>query len=248
MTTTGRRGWVGVSRDWLANPELSDGALRLMLWLDSHSDEYLASLSMLRTADEIGWSRNRVKRTVEELERLGLITTEQLQRRAGGTRTRFVLHLDRWSTMEQRGGPSRSSAVVHDEARAVVHGGAPTSSTLMLLEEHSQDISASTPVSLIRERFDTFWERYPRRVSKPDALRAWDRMTPDEREAAIETIGLHVQMWVAEGRGTSVIPYPATWLNRKSWDDELLYVAPRPEQTHRPAPGMDAVRRRLEAN
>ena len=96
------------------------------------------------------------------------------------------------------------------------------------------------------DTFDAWWPRYPRRVAKADARKAWHRMTAAERLAAMDTIGEHVAVWIAEGRGTSVLPYPATWLNRKSWEDELNYVAPRAEPEYREAPGMAAVRRAME--
>ena len=77
MTSTGRRGYVTADRRWLADERLTDSGLRLMLWLDSHSDEYLTALHVKRTAEEIGWSRDRVTRTLTGLEELGLITTAE---------------------------------------------------------------------------------------------------------------------------------------------------------------------------
>ena len=95
-TSTGRRGVATVSRQWLADSRLSSTMLHLMLWLESHSDEYLARLDVKRSAKELGWSRSRVIRAVTELEELGLISTEQVPF-GQGTRTRFTLHLDEWS-------------------------------------------------------------------------------------------------------------------------------------------------------
>jgi len=130
-TTTGRYGSIAVHRSWLANPELTDSGLRLMLWLVSHSDEYLAAMNVHRAANELGWSRNRIKRTTAELESLGLVETEQIARAGGGTVTRFTLHLDLWSEPDRvihSDGPPCTSAMVHGEAPAMVHGGAPTTS------------------------------------------------------------------------------------------------------------------------
>jgi len=126
-TTTGRYGSIQVHRSWLANPELSDSGLRLMLWLASHGDEYLAAMNVARASTELGWSRNRIKRTTAELEALKLIETVQIQRPGGGTVTRFTLHLTRWSEPNSDG-PPQTSAMVHDGTSAMVHGGAPTTS------------------------------------------------------------------------------------------------------------------------
>ena len=43
-----------------------------MMWLESHTDEYLAALDKKRCAQEIGWSRDRVSRTLDSLTDLGL--------------------------------------------------------------------------------------------------------------------------------------------------------------------------------
>jgi hypothetical protein len=125
MTSTGRRGFVGVERAWLANPDLSDSGLRLMLWLDSHTHEYLRDLGVKRVAAEIGWSRNRVKRTLDELVDLGLVSVQQVPHTDGiNTRTLVTLHHEVWS----EGGPRRTPGGVHGDALGGVHGGAPTTS------------------------------------------------------------------------------------------------------------------------
>jgi hypothetical protein len=127
MTSTGRRGYVGIDRHWLNNPDLSDSALRLMLWLDSHSHEYLRDLSIKRTALEIGWSRDRVSRTLELLVELGLVSTEQVPHPDGGkTRTMITLHQDLWSDGYAT---RRGIRMPHGEAQGMPHGEAPTTST-----------------------------------------------------------------------------------------------------------------------
>ncbi|WP_373067581.1 hypothetical protein [Gemmatimonas sp.] len=221
MTSTGRRGYVGVDRRWLNNPDLSDSALRLMLWLDSHSDEYLQALNILRTSEEIGWSRNRVKRTMEELEGLGLISTEQLSRQYGGTVTRITLHLDPWSD-----GPSRTSAMVHGEARAVVHGEARTTSN-----PNTEESNLETPqppkgdeVEIVDERraaFDSFWRVYPRKAGKPVALRSFIKAMKEDSPIAIGngTIAW-VTHWVDSDTEQQFIPHPSTFLNQKRYNDD----------------------------
>lgn len=125
MTSTGRRGYVGIDRRWISDPSLSDSSLRLMLWLDSHTHEYLRDLGVKRVAVEIGWSRNRVKRTLDELVELGLVSVQQVPHTDGiNTRTLVTLHHEVWS----EGGPRRTPGGVHGDAEGGVHGGAPTTS------------------------------------------------------------------------------------------------------------------------
>ena len=74
--------------------------------------------------------------------------------------------------------------------------------------------------------FDAFWKEWPRRRSKLAAQRAWRRMKKADRLAALEALPLHVAQWESERRGLQFIPYPATWLNGRSWEDEIEEAAP----------------------
>lgn len=73
------------------------------------------------------------------------------------------------------------------------------------------------------ESFAVFWSAYPKRRGKSDARKAWQRLAPDD--ALVEHIVQAVEMaraspdWRKEGG--QFIPYPATWLRRRGWEDEL---------------------------
>ena len=79
--------------------------------------------------------------------------------------------------------------------------------------------------------FEAFWEAFDRKVSKPDAIRAWKKIDPDADLAAV--IIAKAKEWVVATPDKAFRPYPATWLNRRSWEDELP-VAPR-GKAQRPA-------------
>jgi uncharacterized protein YdaU (DUF1376 family) len=69
------------------------------------------------------------------------------------------------------------------------------------------------------DRFDIFWKQYPRKVAKPNALKAWNRIKPDDDVlkkmlAAINHQGL-------SSREIQFVPHPATWLNAQRWEDEI---------------------------
>jgi len=75
----------------------------------------------------------------------------------------------------------------------------------------------------IEKSFATFWACYPKKRSKPEALRAWKKIKPDPALADEIMTGLQKWSesydWLKEnGR---YIPYPATWLNNRSWEDDL---------------------------
>lgn len=68
--------------------------------------------------------------------------------------------------------------------------------------------------------FEEFWSAYPRKVSKPDALRAWKNLKPD-----LDAVLSGLRRWKASEQWTKdsgkFIPYPATWLNRQGWNDAI---------------------------
>lgn len=70
--------------------------------------------------------------------------------------------------------------------------------------------------------FELFWSQYPRKTAKKDARRAWEKLKPEQRVAAMEALPNHVEVWA--DRDLIYVPYPATWLNGERWEDEL---APR---------------------
>jgi hypothetical protein len=77
--------------------------------------------------------------------------------------------------------------------------------------------------------FARFWAAYPRKASKQDAARAFAKLSPDAAlvDVMLEAIARQKQwpQWMRDDG--QFIPYPATWLNGRKWDDE----APRPTPT-----------------
>lgn len=224
MTADGRRGHVSVSRHWLADPTLTDSDLRLMLWLDSHTDSYLNNLNASTTAEQIGWSRNRVKRTIAHLEELGLIDTEQFKMKGGGTRTHITIHLDLWtdgqSLTSDNDGPRRTGALVHGEARALVHGDATTTS-----KSNGEESSLETPTPAVVEvldpsDFDMFWSDYPRKIGKPVAKRAFQKAAK-EFDSMVVVAGTlpWCEFWTKARTEEQFIPHPSTFLNQHRFND-----------------------------
>lgn len=69
--------------------------------------------------------------------------------------------------------------------------------------------------------FAEFWSAYPRKVKKPDALKAWRQVAaslPDGRSVvkAVES-WKGSESWTKDGG--KFVPYPATWLRGECWND-----------------------------
>jgi hypothetical protein len=70
-------------------------------------------------------------------------------------------------------------------------------------------------------RFERFWTSYPRKKAKGDAERRWRKINPNEQlaariMAAVERATTSADWVKDEGQ---FIPYPATWLHDKGWED-----------------------------
>jgi hypothetical protein len=70
--------------------------------------------------------------------------------------------------------------------------------------------------------FDAFWGTYPNRKAKQDAVKAWQKLSPDASLQAIILTAVAVQSQSADWRkdGGRFIPHAATWLNGQRWLDE----------------------------
>jgi hypothetical protein len=70
--------------------------------------------------------------------------------------------------------------------------------------------------------FEKFWSIYPKKRSKGDAEKAWKKIKPNEQLLAIIIATIERAKtsddWVKDNG--QYIPYPATWLNGKGWDDD----------------------------
>lgn len=74
----------------------------------------------------------------------------------------------------------------------------------------------SVPDSL----FDDWWQAYPRKLVKKEALKAWNQMTKGT-DASVIVAGLAPwnAYWTRTGTGMEHIPHPATWLRQERWND-----------------------------
>lgn len=108
--------------------------------------------------------------------------------------------------------------------------------------ESESDTDTTTPSPAVTaatvddEGFARFWLPYPWKAGKPEALKAWAKLSAADRAAATAA----VPVWLASGEWTKDdgrwIPRPATFLNQRRWEDQPKQVprgSPAP-----PASGM----------
>jgi hypothetical protein len=78
-----------------------------------------------------------------------------------------------------------------------------------------------TKVSLDHpELFDRFWNLYPRKIGKGQAITAW-RAATKKVDPLIIIEGLEMHMQDLTDKPAQFIPHASTWLNGERWADEL---------------------------
>jgi len=74
--------------------------------------------------------------------------------------------------------------------------------------------------------FDSFYKLYPRKVSRWNAEKAWNKLSENQRILALEGIKKYIIYWKKKKTEKEFIPHPATWLdiNDQRWNDDLSEV------------------------
>ncbi len=198
---------------------LSDDTSRLLFtWLISHLDCEGRLHGDPITVKSIVFPRRtisvrRVDKYLNEIEKQGLI----IRYTVNGNAYLFAPHFEKHQTGLQK----------NKEAQSQIPPPTPE-----LLQSYSNKnppqvkVKAKAKVeerSNKKEDFDTFWEAYPRKKNKGQAEKAFMKVNPDEELLAVILAKIEQATksrdWQKEDG--EYIPYPATWLNAKGWEDEI---------------------------
>jgi len=86
-----------------------------------------------------------------------------------------------------------------------------------------KEANLSGALDVWEESFDQFWQQYPYKVAKANALKAWRKIKPDAALLAKILASLEVAKssdgWKKDGG--RFIPHATTWLNGRRWEDEI---------------------------
>jgi len=92
--------------------------------------------------------------------------------------------------------------------------------------------------------FELFWAAYPRKVKKPRARKAWQKLNPGSELVQTILDAVEIQKECGQLAGEiKFIPHPATWLQDEGWTDET----PEPENQYGTHGATEADIERLQA-
>ena len=69
--------------------------------------------------------------------------------------------------------------------------------------------------------FNAFWSLYPRKVSKLDAEKAASKLKEEDWPLVFDGLKKYIKSWASEGKEKKFIPHPATFLNKRRFEDEI---------------------------
>ena len=111
--------------------------------------------------------------------------------------------------------------------------------------DHDQQEKPRSPFKSLKqqERFDKFWNAYPKQRSKGQAEKTWIKINPDDEllDAMLSSIERwkRSKEWLEDGG--QFIPHPSTWLNAKGWEDKLPIARDSPTTEKDYNSGRDAL-------
>jgi len=169
--------------------------------------------SQLTLAKRWGWNFKTIVTFLRWLQNRGMLETKTNNQTT-------IITIQNYSLYQKKGDQSGDQSGDQKETRTET-------------DKNDKNEKKEEEERLLRERFDKFWQAYPRKEAKPDALKAWNTLKADDTLltlilSAIEKHKQTAQWQKEEGRFISL---PAGWLRKRRWEDEIappkLYEHPR---------------------
>ena len=79
----------------------------------------------------------------------------------------------------------------------------------------------SPPTGGEKEPFDVFWKAYPRKSGKGAAQKSFEKIDSSLYPSILAAVEAQKKCEQWKRDGGQYIPYPATWLNQRRWEDEI---------------------------
>lgn len=211
----------------LFDPEMSDKACRLYGVLRRHGDDPANCYpSKRRLADLMGCAPASLNRPLNELEGSGWIERVPRVDDRGQTSNGYHVRLaPRTSSappsLENDGGPrAEAMGPIAQERAEREH---------VNDSQEREEVPAAAPLELVArpevyDLFPTFWSRYPRKIAKPEAEKAWKSAVkgggPTIMQTILDGLDVWVAFWKASRTEPQYVPHPSTWLRQARWNDQ----------------------------
>lgn len=171
-------------------------------------------------AGVLGVSERTISRMITQMEAAGFIRCEMATNDNGRERRIYA-----GAFFPGRGGidknvyPNSSRLYIHDNTNPPI---VPPEGGSECADSKKSGRTVSTP-EWKPERFDKFWKAYPNGAGRKAAVRAWDKLKPDDALLVVMARTLEKDMR-SEQWGRGIIPRASTWLNSEPWNDDYSKI------------------------
>lgn len=205
-----KKSFTTIYNSVLQDRRLSLKTIGLFAIMQSFPEDWEYSVSGLSARAGIG--RDGVRNCLRELEEAGYLLREQAHQENGKFACSTYVLQDQAPPSPEKPSTAKPSTVKPT-----------TVFQPQVNKQVSNKTSNNPPISPQGDAFETFWMAYPKKRAKAAARKAWIKLSPDANTRAEIMRALSVQRrsqeWQREdGR---FIPYPATWINQRRWEDEV---------------------------
>jgi predicted transcriptional regulator len=182
----------------IRDPQISPNAFRLLAYLMSHKEGYELTYGQIERQTTLG--RYAINEAIKVLTDKGWLRTERTKKDNG------------------QFGPTSFHILDPEAVDSVADGSSAGHSTM----EQPTDIKKTNNLEKTKDKekhlegFDTFWNLYPKKIAKADALKAWKKATT--KKTADELISLTKAYSESKLPDMTYIPYPASWLNKELYE------------------------------
>ena len=201
------------------------------------------SISKLCKKTGIG-TKTTLRSNLKDLVKLGFVSVENRVRSNGSIASNMYTLLD----------GSKINLGLEIDTRTGSELGGGTGSELGVPYEPSLEPSLEPPINIDQKdfeiKFDRFWKRYPRKVGKKKALKAFakiDIKNDDTWRSIMFGLTEFVKYCEIKNKEKEFIKHPSTWLGDECWNDELDHYTPIANQkTSKPPNATDRLKERLQ--
>lgn len=210
--------WAVLTAPLLESTEVTDGAKLFYAQISRRTKTEGYCWASNRTlSEELGVTERTITRYVAELEAAGFIKTEfsgvHDRKRHAERRIRlavpvpFNMEKNVYPSVDKNDGDNIDKNVGRNKVKN---------------KSNKNNPPISPQGDERADYFENFWSHYPKKRNKTAARRAWDKLAPDGQLCRVMGEALRAQMRSEEWQrdGGRYIPYPASWINGRRWEDE----------------------------
>ena len=197
------RDFTTIPNAWIRNTGLSINANFLLIYLLTHEIGYNITFQQIEREIQLG--ETAIRKAVNQLKDAGWLETERTVDAKG-----YNAGLAWIITEPTLANPTLANPTLANPTLGM--RGAIENNLIKKTTNKENKLQNELKMS-----FDAFWLAYPRHVNKAAAEKVWMRLKPDNELVEVILLAIADAQWPNDPK---FIPYPATWLSNRRWEDE----------------------------